>query len=528
MEFCPSGHVEPFMKPNRTTTGLLLVVLMAFAGFLLLYLPQWVVQQYNAVKDAGRGWTIAYFAVVGVGALLLASATVWILGRLLWRSRQKSARRQRRDTNPSELSADEKQREIDENLAAVSQYQDDLERTDQLRRELTPLVRELEAKREAQTLEIVAFGTVSSGKSSLLNALAGRDVFVTDPRGGTTLQRNEIPWSGIDRVSLVDTPGLGEVDGTQHAEVSAEAAADADLVLLVVDGPLRDSEHRLLRRLADMEKRVVLCLNKEDWYETQERDTLLGQLAEQVKGLIQSQDVVAVRSMPTRRKRIRQLADGSQTEELVDVPPDIEALGTRMLELIRRDGTELLLANLLLQSRGLVESARERVEAALDRRAWELVDRYMWGAGGAAALSPLPLLDLAAGSAVTVKMVVDLAKVYHQDVDFQVAVNLLGQLGKNLLGILGASAATPAVTSAVASLLKTVPGAGTIAGGVLQGFVQALITRWVGAVFISYFKSEMKQPEGGMASLARREWQKVTTAAELKKLLQSARRHFDS
>jgi uncharacterized protein (DUF697 family) len=123
-------------------------------------------------------------------------------------------------------------------------------------------------------------------------------------------------------------------------------------------------------------------------------------------------------------------------------------------------------------------------------------------------------------------MVVDLAKVYHQDVDFQVAVNLLGQLGKNLLGILGVSAATPAVTSAVASLLKTVPGAGTIAGGVLQGLVQAIITRWIGAVFISYFKNEMKQPEGGFAGLARREWQKVTTAAELRKMLQSARHHF--
>ncbi len=514
------------MKPNRTTTGLLLVILMAFVGFLMLYVPSWIVEQYNIVKDAGRGWMIAYFSFVGTGAVLLAGATCWILGRLLWRSRQKSERRQRRDTNPSELSLDEKQREIDENLASVLEYQDDLERTDQLRRELEPLIRDLEAKREEQSLEIVAFGTVSSGKSSLLNALAGRDVFVTDPRGGTTLHRNEIPWPGIDRVLLVDTPGLGEVDGSEHAEVSAEAAADADLVLLVVDGPLRDSEHQLLRRLAEMEKRVLLCLNKEDWYEPQERDTLLGQLAQQVKGLIDTVDVVAVRSMPTKRKRMRLLPDGSETEELVDVPPDITALATRMLEVIRRDGSDLLLANLLLQSRGLVESARSRVEAALDKHAWELVDRYMWGAGGAAALSPLPLLDLAAGSAVSVKMVVDLAKVYHQDVDFQVAVNLLGQLGKNLLSILGVSAATPAVTAVVASLMKTVPGAGTIAGGVLQGLVQALITRWIGAVFISYFKSEMKQPEGGLASLARREWQKVTTAAELKKLLQAARQQL--
>ena len=289
-----------------------------------------------------------------------------------------------------------------------------------------------------------------------------------------------------------------------------------------MDGPLRDSEFQLLRRLGDMEKRVLLCLNKEDWYEPEERQRLLDQLTHQVRGLVDAGDVVPVRSLPAKRRRVRLSSDGREMEELVDVPLDISALADRMMDVVRRDGRDLLLANLLLQSRGLVESARTSVQASLDKRAWELVDRYMWGAGGAAALSPLPLLDLAAGSAVTVKMVVELAKVYHQDVDFEVAVNLLGQLGKNLLGILGVTAATPAVMAAVASLLKTVPGAGTIAGGVLQGLVQALITRWIGAVFINYFKHEMKQPEGGLASLVRREWQRMTTAAELKKLLQAA------
>lgn len=514
------------MKPNRTTTGMLLVVLLAFVGFVLLYAPQWLVQQYDAIKDAGRAWTITYFAVVGTGAALLLTATLWIFARLLWRSRRKSRRRKRRNKNPSELSAEDKQHEIDENLAAVAGYQDDLACASPLRHELKPLVDELEQKREAQTLEIVAFGTVSSGKSSLLNALAGRDVFVTDARGGTTLQRNEIPWPGLDRVLLVDTPGLNEIGGSGHADVSSEAAANADLVLLVVDGPLRESEHELLQQLVAMEKRVILCLNKEDWYDSNDRNLLLAQLGEQVQGAINPRDVVAVRASRTQRARVRLLPDGSEVEEQVEVPADIEALATRMLEVIRHDGTDLLLANLLLKSRGLVESARARVEAALDRRAWEMVDRYMWGAGGAAAISPLPLLDLAAGGAVSARMVVELAKIYHQDMDFQVAVNLLGQLGKNLIGILGVSAATPTVTAAVASLLKTVPGAGTIAGGVLQGLVQALITRWIGAVFIKYFKNEMKYPEGGLAGLARREWRKATRPDELKKLLQSARRYY--
>jgi uncharacterized protein (DUF697 family) len=197
-----------------------------------------------------------------------------------------------------------------------------------------------------------------------------------------------------------------------------------------------------------------------------------------------------------------------------------------MLDIVQRDGRDLLLANLLLQSRGLVDEARQRVADALDRRAWEIVDRYTWGAGGAAAISPFPILDLVAGCAISTKMVVDLGKVYRQEIDLDSTVTLLGQLGKNLVGILGVSAATPAVASAVASLLKTVPGIGTLAGGMLQGIVQALITRWIGAVFVQYFKNEMRQPEGGLTALARREWDRMTTIDELRRLVRAARKRW--
>ena len=62
----------------------------------------------------------------------------------------------------------------------------------------------------------------------------------------------------------------------------------------------------------------------------------------------------------------------------------------------------------------------------------------------------------------------------------------------------------------------------------LQGIVQALITRWIGAVFIHYFKNEMQQPEGGLAALARKEWEKLTTMDELRKLVRTARTHLSS
>lgn len=506
-----------------TSHGIFLIFALAALGFLLVYIPPKLLEQYDRIKGLGPWWVTGYFVLVGSGAALLLTLAGMVVWKL-WRSaRDKALRRGRGAKDPGQLSPGEQEQEVADNLATAQDLQAHAALPDDLRRELQTLVNRVEEKQTAGKLEIVAFGTISSGKSSLLNALAGRDVFVTDPRGGTTMQRQEIPWPGDDRVHLVDTPGLGEVEGEDRLAVAAGAARDADLVLLVVDGPLRDSEHQLLAKLGAMEKRVLVCLNKADWYEADEQALLLGQIAGQVRGIAAADDVLAVRSQPAVRTRVRVLAGGTETEEQVPVAADIAPLARRMLQVVRQDGSELLLANLLLRSRGLVEEARQRVQEALDRQAWEIVERYTWACGAAAALSPLPLLDLFASSALTVKMVVDLGRVYRQELDFNIAVNLLAQLGKNLIAILGVNAATPAVTMAVASLLKTIPVAGTIAGGALQGLVQALVTRWIGAVFIGYFQAEMKLPPEGLANLARREWQKLTSPAELLKFVQQAR-----
>jgi uncharacterized protein (DUF697 family) len=117
--------------------------------------------------------------------------------------------------------------------------------------------------------------------------------------------------------------------------------------------------------------------------------------------------------------------------------------------------------------------------------------------------------------------VVDLAKVYNQQIDMNSAALLVGKLATNLVGILG----TTAIVSGVSSLLKTVPGI-NLAGSLVQACVQLLITRWIGIVFMEYFKHEMREPEGGLAGLAKREWKKLTTIAELKKLVDTARQHL--
>lgn len=511
------------MPQSRATSVIFLVVLLAVTGYLLVTLPPQLVEQYHHAAQVSPWVGYVYVAIVSFGALLLSGLLISILAHIWRNSRQKSAKRARRSLSPSEMSATQQQQEFADNLAVGRDYAASV--SPAVRAEIAAAIAKLESKREARRLEIVAFGTISSGKSSLLNALAGRTVFRADVVGGTTATRSEIPWvaAPTDLVVLVDTPGLAEVRGEARAAEAAEAAKNADLVLFVVDGPLKAYEIELLQALAVMEKRIVVCLNKEDWYDVEQRDELLGQIAEQVPSAVRAADVVAVRSRPTKRQRVRVLSDGAEQTEEVPVDPDIGALARRLLAIVDRDGRDLLLANLLLQSRGLVDEAKQRVLAALDDRAEEIINRYMWAAGGATAVNPFPLLDLAGGSAITAKMVLDLAAVYHQRIDVDTVITLLGQLGKNLVAMVGASAAAPAVAAAIGSLLKTVPGIGTIAGGAIQGLVQAVVTRWIGRVFCEYFRNEMQPPPGGLAELARRKWADVTRPEELRKLIQLGR-----
>ncbi len=510
------------MGKLKPLNGFFLLLLAAALGLALIYLPGMVISQYETARSLGSVWGVLYLVLVGTGALLFLGSLGWTVWRLWGRSLAKKRKRQLQNKNPSQLSYDQMQAEVSENLKSVEDIGQSTESA-QLQQEISPLVESVEIKREQQTLELVAFGTISSGKSSVLNLLAGRDVFATNIRGGTTVTRNEIPWPGMDRVVLVDTPGLGEIDGAEHVSISAESAKDADLVLLVVDGPLRASEFNLLERLGQMEKRIVICLNKTDWFSDNDRDKLLGQIAAQTQQQVRNKDIVAIQAQAGFRTRRQILSDGSTVDEEVEVAADIEPLADRLTDVIDDDGKRLIMSNLLLQSRGLVEKAKDRVKDSLDAQAWKVVDKHMWGAGGAAALVPFPLVDLAVGVGISTKMIVDLAEVYQQKVDMDMASQWLGEMGKNLIGVLGANAAAPALAAVVGSLLKTVPVAGHLAGGVLQGAVQALITKWIGSVFIEYFRNEMQTPAGGLSGLARRQWEQLTTVNELRKIITSAR-----
>lgn len=113
--------------------------------------------------------------------------------------------------------------------------------------------------------QVVAVGLVSRGKSSLLNALAGRPVFAVGPTHGVTPWPHTVrgDWGGRP-VDWVDTPGFDDAANPERAAMTWAAVRAADLVLWLTAGPPTPREVALWMELRRYEKPVVIVLHKQD------------------------------------------------------------------------------------------------------------------------------------------------------------------------------------------------------------------------------------------------------------------------
>jgi GTP-binding protein len=116
---------------------------------------------------------------------------------------------------------------------------------------------------------VAIVGRPNVGKSSLLNAVAGRRVSIVEPTAGVTRDRVSVEVEWEKRIfELVDTGGLGLVDESRleaHIQAQIEVAMhEADVLIFVVDaktglGPMDESVARRVRKVA---KPTILVMNK--------------------------------------------------------------------------------------------------------------------------------------------------------------------------------------------------------------------------------------------------------------------------
>ncbi|MEM9058658.1 MAG: GTP-binding protein, partial [Pseudomonadota bacterium] len=340
-------------------------------------------------------------------------------------------------------------------------------------------------KLEHGHVHVAAFGRVSVGKSSLLNALLGEERFSVSPLHGETKTSSMQEWPTVDSggVFLIDTPGINEIDGAEREELAREVAQRVDLVLFVVDSDLTDYELGALRELAATHRPVLLVLNKADRYSAADAAVLLETLAERCAGLVDRANIVAASASPAAQVVISVDEQGNETEFKREVDADVEALKARLWEILEAEGHTLAALNASLFAGALSDAVAERILETRRQLGASVLRTWCLIKGVAVAANPVPVADLLAAAAIDATLVWHLARIYDLPVTRAEAGTLVRVISTQLAALMG----TVWAVNLVASALKAgTGGLSTIVTAGAQGAVAWYGTYVVGRVAERY------------------------------------------
>jgi len=298
--------------------------------------------------------------------------------------------------------------------------------------ELQSLDRQLQ-RLEQGRLRVAVFGRVGVGKSSLLNALLGEEIFATDVAHGCTRQQQEQPWPqpirGLASVDLVDTPGIDEIAAAARARLAARVALGADLVMLVIDSDLTQGELEALEILLASGKPLLLVLNRCDCWPAAELQDLLASIRRRLPPAARHLEPVAVAAAP---RRAQLLADGRVRSR--QEPARIDPLNSQLKAMLNQHGERLLALNALRAADRFSQGLHQQRLRQGRRQAQGLIGRYAALKATGVAANPLMLLDLAGGIACDSALVLQLCQLYGLPMTRGSARQLLGRLsGHNAL-----------------------------------------------------------------------------------------------
>ena len=333
-------------------------------------------------------------------------------------------------------------------------------------------------KLDRTCVQIAVFGMVGRGKSSVLNALLGQEVFISGPIHGVTQTTQIQPWEMTDnqisniptvsyricQIELIDTPGIDEVDGETREKIARQVAQQVDLLLFVIAGDITQVEYDALSQLREAGKPMLLVFNKIDQYPEADRQAIYEKIRdERVKELLSPDEIVMAAASPLIAKAIRR-PDGTLSAEITRGEPKIEELKLKILEILDREGKSLVALNTMLYAgdinEKLVRRKMEIREASANRVIWNGVMTKSI----AIALNPMMMIDLFSGAVIDVALILTLSKLYGISMTQQGAVELLQKIALSMGGI----TASELVANFGLSSLKSILGLTATATGGLS------------------------------------------------------------
>ncbi len=302
---------------------------------------------------------------------------------------------------------------------------------------------------------ILLAGRTGAGKSSLINALAGRHI---SPVGVVPTTQAPTPFElegGGIPLRVLDMPGVGEAGRHgERMETVLSQATQAHLLLLAIPCPERslDYEKALLTELSDhfsdsakipvlaAATKIDCASPARDWEPA--RLDLTTPRTEKERNIVEW--MAYARSLLPGIEGILPCASGERFDD-VDAQYGIPALRRRIFDLLP-DAAQTYFARV----------TRDR--DLLDRRA-ETIVRVFSAMASAAAAQPIPAIpDSALIMPVQVAMLMRLTTLHGRQLTADLATRLLGPLAARVAG-----------RYAFEQLSKFIPGVGSVVGAAVAG-----------------------------------------------------------
>jgi uncharacterized protein (DUF697 family)/GTPase Era involved in 16S rRNA processing len=317
-----------------------------------------------------------------------------------------------------------------------------------------------EKAREIGRFNLAIFGKTGVGKSTLVNAIFGADVAATGI-GEPVTQDSHLYRHAEGHFGVLDTRGL-EI-GTDGSTILRELeqylremrrAPLADQIhvawycVRAGDRRFEDTEDAFVRGLDRLGLQVLLVLTQVPMRDEQYHPDTLELAA-----------AIAERDLPLRGEQI--FLTNAKADEFAGLP----AHGLQ----------GLLDATFRAAPQGVQEAltAAQKIDLKRKRAAAEKAIGAAVGAAAATAATPIPFSDAVLLVPIQLGMMASIAHSYDVDIDKATAASLAAT-----------AAATATGRSLVTSMIKMVPGPGTLVGGAIAAGVASSLTWAIGQAWV--------------------------------------------
>ena len=182
----------------------------------------------------------------------------------------------------------------------------------------------------SERVHIAIFGNCNSGKSSLLNAIAGQSVAVVSDIAGTTTDvvQKSIELPNIGAALLIDTPGLDD-----NTELGLLRTAQSHKILPKTDIAivLLPVEQSFLSKLHALEIPVIKVVSKSDLYPQQSGEDAIAVSSVTGEGIPTLLDAIA-RTITTEERYITEGICNAGDTVLLVMPQDSSAPKGRLIK----------------------------------------------------------------------------------------------------------------------------------------------------------------------------------------------------